>query len=246
MDMLLKEPTTESQRRVYADLLSQAITGELVGMKNYAALVAMIPDVGGQSAAVRHAASELRHAERFSQVARECGLEPIVNPDALRWRQVRDAFVRNAEAGDLIACLVIQEIMLESLAVALYTHLAALPEPAIARVFEATAREEAAHIDAGIDHLRLASQRDSTAFADKVEGIHDEVMGAIANMLAGDEGPTFYCGLCADTCVKKALGSVGLDRAQLRASAIGQYLETLDSLGIPGDRSLAWVARLPL
>ena len=234
------------ERQIYADLLSQAITGELVGMKNYASLVGLMPDIGSQIAVMRHASAELRHAENFGNIARECGLEPIVNPGALHWRRVRDAFVRHAERGDLLACLIIQEIMLESMAVALYSELGTLPDERIARVFAATAREEAGHINDGLDHLAIAARRDPAGFADKVEAIHGEVMTAIADMLAGEEGPSDHCGLCAGSCVKKALPEVGLDRGRLRGRAMRHYLEALDALGIPGERSLAWVARLPI
>ena len=233
-------------RQVYADLLSQAITGELVGMRNYATLVGLLPDVGSQIAVMHHASAELRHAENFGSVARACGLEPIVNPDARHWRRVRDAFVRYAEQGDLTACLVIQEIMLEAMAVALYSELGALPDERIARIFAATAREEAGHVSDGLDHLSRAAQRDPAGFADKVEAIHSEVMFAIADMLAGEEGPSDHCGLCAGSCVKQALPTVGLDRSRLRGRAMRQYLEALDALGVPGERSLAWVARLPI
>ena len=236
----------ESDRQVYADLLSQAITGELVGMANYASLAALLPDIGGQMAAVRHASSELRHAENFSQLARNFGLPVIVNPGALRWGQVRSAFLRHAEAGDLTACLFIQEVMLESMAVALYSELGGLPHEPIARVFAATAKEEASHVGNGLDHLTHAARRDPKAFADMAEALHDEVMTAIAEMLAGEEGENDHCGLCAGACVKQALPAVGLDRGRMRGKAMRHYLEALDDLGIPGERSLAWVARLPL
>ena len=232
--------------QVYGDLLSQAITGELVGMMNYASLVALIPDVGGQTAAVRHAAAELRHAEGFRQVAREHHLPTIVNPGALRWGQVRSAFLRYADAGNLNACLLIQEVMLESMAVALYSELGSLPHEPIARVFMATAREEASHVDEGLDHLARAASHDPERFAHLAEAVHDEVMTAIAEMLAGDEGANDHCGLCAGSCVKQALPEVGLDRSRMRGKAIRHYLEALDALGIPGERSLAWVARLPI
>lgn len=232
--------------QVYADLLSQAITGELVGMLNYASLATLAPDIGGQTAAVRHAAAELRHAENFRQVAKECGLETIVNPGALRWGQVRAAFLRYATEGNLIACLLIQEVMLESMAVALYTELGSLPEKRIARVFAATAKEEADHVDAGLDHLAHAAAKDPEGFADLAEAVHDEVMLPIAEMLAGEEGEDEHCGLCAGNCVKQSLPEVGLERSRLRGRALRHYLESLDSLGIPGERSLAWVSRLPL
>ena len=246
MSGVLTSDARADERHVYADLLSQAITGELVGMRNYASLVGLIPDIGGQIAVMRHASAELRHAENFGNVARDCGLEPIVNPDARHWQRVRAAFVRHAEQGDLIACLVIQEIMLESMAVALYSELGNLPDQRIARVFAATAREEAGHVDDGLDHLALAARRDPPGFADKVQVIHGEVMVAIADMLAGEEGPSDHCGLCAGSCVKQALPAVGLDRSKLRGRAMRHYLEALDALGVPGERSLAWVAGLPM
>lgn len=246
MNAVSTVPLDRALAEVYGDLLSQAITGELVGMMNYASLVALIPDIGGQAAAVRHAVSELRHAENFRQVAREHDLPTIVNPGALRWGQVRHAFLRRAEAGDLEACLLIQEVMLESMAVALYSELGRLPHPPIARVFAATAREEASHVDDGLDHLSRSAARNPQAFADKAEAVHDEVMTAIAEMLAGEEGENDHCGLCAGSCVKQALPAVGLDRVRLRGTAMRHYLEALDALGIPGERSLAWVARLPL
>lgn len=244
--MTLAQPVDQQYVQVYGDLLSQAITGELVGMMNYAGLVALVPDIGGQIAAMRHAVAELRHAENFRQLAREHGLPTIVNPGALRWGQVRKAFLRYAEAGDLTACLLIQEVMLESMAVALFSELGSLPHPAIARVFAATAQDEATHVDDGLDKLGDAARRDPEGFADKVEAVHDKVMTAIAEMLAGEEGENDHCGLCAGSCVKQALPVLGLDRGRMRGKAMGHYLEALDALGIPGERSLAWVARLPL
>lgn len=246
MDSVLAAEVGSVEQQVYADLLSQAITGELVGMKNYASLVALIPDIEGQMAAVHHASAELRHAENFNRVAKECGLQPIVNPDALHWRHIRGAFLGYANEGDLVACLIIQEIMLESVAVALYSVLGDIPDQRIARVFAATAKEEAAHVNDGLDHLARVSRRDPEGFADKVEQIHTDVMTVIAEMLAGEEGDHQHCELCKGSCVKPSLSYVGLDLSKMRGLTVRHYLEALDELGIPGERSLAWVARLPM
>ena len=230
---------------VYADLLSQAITGELVGMANYAMLAGLYDDPARQIEAVRHAASELGHSERFRRVAREIGVAPIVNPGAIRWKGVRDSFKRHAAAGDLVACLIIQEIMLESIAVALYGALAEVDEPALAAVFGATAAEEEEHVSHALVELRAAFEADPEGFEDKLEGLHDEVMHDLALMLAGDDNG-IHCELCHGSCVKQALPEVGLDRAEMRGRAIRQYLNSLDELGVRGERSLAWVARLPV
>ena len=41
-------PIVKEQGAVFADILSQAITGELIGMANYAAMVRLHPDAAGQ------------------------------------------------------------------------------------------------------------------------------------------------------------------------------------------------------
>ena len=65
---------TQARRDVYADLLSQAITGELIGMANYAAMTELCRDPESQEEAVEHAFNERGHAAAFKRVARDLGL----------------------------------------------------------------------------------------------------------------------------------------------------------------------------
>lgn len=237
--------TAQAKNGVYADLLSQAITGELVGMANYATLAGLYDDPAKQIDAVRHAASELGHSERFRRAARAIGVAPIVNPGAIRWKGLRDSFKRHAALGDVTACLIIQEIMLESFAVALYGALGEVDEPELAAVFRATAADEEEHVSHALVELRAAYAADPEGFEAKLEALHDEVMHDLALMMAGDDNGV-HCELCHGSCVKQSLGEVGLDRAEMRGRAIQHYLRTLDELGVRGERSLAWVARLPI
>ena len=230
---------------VYADILSQAISGELVGMANYAAMVGLHADVEGQLQALASATAERGHAERFSGAARDIGVVPIVNPDAPYWRRVRAAFLRHAGARDLIACLVIQEVMLEAFAVSMYRAVAEVADEPLASVFRAIGLEEAEHVDHATAPLRAALEHDRDAFEAKVESLHEEVMTILAEMLSAQDAAG-HCGLCHGSCVKEALPLVGLERGRLRGMALNQYLRTLDAIGVRGERSLAWVARLPL
>jgi fatty aldehyde decarbonylase len=229
---------------VFADILSQAVTGELVGMANYAAMVRICPDPEGQRDALAHAASEMRHHECFRRAAREMGVVPIENPQAPYWGRVRKAFLRHADAGDRTACLVIQEVMLESFAVSMYLAVSEVAPDPLARVFRAIGSEEERHVDHAIDELRPLREADPDAFEDKVGAIHAEVMTTLADMVA-ETGSVGHCGLCKGNCVKRSLGRIGLDRPALRGRALKHYLETLDRIGVRGDRSLAWVAQLP-
>jgi fatty aldehyde decarbonylase len=236
---------TDSRNLVFIDVLSYAITGELVGMANYAAMVSLLEDPAEQMDAVRHAATELRHAEAFRRAARITGYAPIVNLEAQGWRDVRRAFRSYANQGDLTACLIIQEVMLESFAVALYHAVAEAADPELAAVFRAVGDEEEGHVDHAVRELRGALEADRDGFEAKVEKLNDEVMYHLAHMVAARDN-TGPCGLCQGSCLKESIASVGLERTELRGRALNQYLRTLDDIGVRGERSLAWVARLPL
>jgi fatty aldehyde decarbonylase len=236
---------SEQQRGVYADILSQAITGELIGMANYAAMVRLYGDQDSQRDVLQRAAAELGHSERFRRAARELGVDPIVNLEAPYWLRVRKSFLRHADAGDAIACLVIQEVMLESFAFSMYHAVADVAHGPLAAVFRSIGDEEESHGDHAIEELRAALEADRGGFEGKLEELHDDVMTTLAEMLARKDSVE-HCGLCHGECVKGSLQEVGLDRATLRGLALNRYLRTLDRIGVRGERSLAWVARLPV
>ena len=238
-------PAIKDERAIFADCLSQAITGELVGMANYAAMVRMQRRPEAQGDALRHAASELRHAERFRRAAHDYGVEPIVDIEAPYWSRFREAFLRHADAGDYVACLVIQEVMLESFAVSSYRALAEVTPKQLSVVFDAIGDEEAEHVDHAVEELRAVCAADPEAFEAKVEALNAEVMAILAEMLV-EKDTVAHCGLCNGRCVKPSLRDVGLELAKMRGMALASYLRTLDRIGVRGERSLAWAARLPL
>jgi fatty aldehyde decarbonylase len=230
---------------VFADILSQAITGELVGMANYAAMVRLYRNAASQSDALEHAATELRHAESFRRAARDLGVTPIVNPEAPYWQRIRNVFLKYADAGDPVACVVIQEVMLESFAVSMYHAVADVAPDRLATVLRHIADEEALHVHHAIERLQRVLAADRDEFESKLERLHSEVMTILAEMVAQKDS-VGHCGLCNGNCIKDSLGQIGLDRATLRGRALNQYLRTLDRIGVRGERSLAWVARLPV
>ena len=233
------------QRAVYVDILSQAITGELIVMANYAAMVRLYRDEGRQRDALVHAATEMAHADRFKRAARELGVTPIVNLDAPYWLRIRTSFLRQVDASDSIGCILTQEVMLESFAFAMYHAVADVAHEPLASVFRAIGDDEAGHVDHAIVEFQDALSVDRDGFERQVEVIHDEVMTTLAEML-GAKDSVGHCGLCHGDCVKGSLYKVGLDRAALRGLALNRYLRTLDRIGVRGERSLAWVARLPV
>lgn len=234
-----------SSAPVWQDMLAQAMTGELLAAMNYAALAEICDDPEEKADALEHAMNERGHAARFAAEGRRIGVDVQSNVDALHWKRLREAFLRCIAERDFIGCLIVQEIMLESFAVASYARVGRVAPSSLGRTFAAIAAEEEDHVDHAMAILRAERARDAQAFDGKVHRLHLEVMTILAKMLAKDcrDG---HCEVCHGTCVKPALFDVSLSAAELRGASLQQYLKTLDMLGLPGETTLAWVAQLPV
>lgn len=236
---------TDEYRRVFADILSQAVTGELIGMQNFASLVGLVDAVDEKIEAVEHAESEKCHALAFRRAAADLGVEVIVDVDAPYWKRIRMAFLDRVAQGDLTACILIQEIMLESFAVSTYQTVADAAHPALAKTFRAIATAEQEHLEHALEFLRDEYSRTQDEFEHKVEQVHADVMTVLAEMVSRED-PQGHCGLCRTECAKKSLQNVNLDICTLRGRALNHYLQVLDRLGLPGEKTLKWVANLPV
>jgi rubrerythrin len=230
---------------IWQDVLAQAITGELVAAMNYTSLAEICADPDDAADALEHAEGERGHAAAFAAEGRKIGLDVPNNVDAKHWKRLRDAFIRCIDGRDFIGCLIVQEIMLESFAVASYARVGRVAPGTLGQTFASIAAEEEEHMDHAVAILMRERILDARRFDDKVHRLHLEVMTTLAAMLAKDcrDGP---CEVCQHSCVKPSLPEVGLSAAQLRGASLQQYLKTLDRLGIPGEVTLAWVAQLPV
>jgi len=230
---------------VWQDVLAQAMTGELVAALNYTALAEMCDDPEEVADALEHAAGERVHAARFAAEGRRIGVDVLNNVDAKHWKRLREAFMRRVAERDFIGCLIVQEIMLESFAVASYARVGRVAPGSLGRTFASIAAEEEDHVDHAMSILRAERALDVQRFDDKVHGLHLEVMTTLAEMLAR-ECSHGHCEVCHSSCVKPSLTGISLSAAELRGASLQQYLKTLDQLGLPGEVTLGWVARLPV
>jgi hypothetical protein len=219
---------------IWQDILAQAMTGELLAAINYTSLSEMCEDPAEIADALEHAQGEQGHAAAFAAEGRKIGVDVINNVDAKHWKRLRDAFLRCITERDFIGCLIVQEIMLESFAVASYS-----------RVGKVAPGSLGDHVDHAMAILRAERARDAQRFDDKVYRLHLDVMTTLAQMLA-KECKDGHCEVCHASCVKPSLFEVSLSAAELRGASLQQYLKTLDMLGIPGEVTLRWVAQLPV
>jgi len=242
----LKElPSSTACAPIWQDILSQAVTGELLAAMNYASLAEICTDPAEAAEAREHAAGERGHASRFAAEARKLALAVPGNVEAKHWKQLREAFLGSVAQRDFIGCLVIQEIMLESFAVASYARVGRVAPGSLGSTFAAIAAEEEEHVDHALAILKAERAWDPQGFDDKVHRLHLDVMATLAKMLA-KECQDGHCEVCHSSCVKPSLPGVSLSAVELRGASLQQYLKTLDALGLPGEVTLQWVAQLPM
>jgi fatty aldehyde decarbonylase len=230
---------------IWQDILAQAVTGELMAAMNYESLSEICDDPEEVADALEHAQIERGHAARFAAEGRKIGVDVANNVDAKHWKRLREAFLRCVTERDFIACLIVQEIMLESFAVASYARVGRVAPGSLGKTFASIAAEEEEDVDHAMAILRAERALDTQRFDDKVHQLHLEVMTTLAKMLA-KECKDGHCEVCHASCVKPALFDVSLSAAELRGASLQNYLKTLDMLGIPGEITLAWVAQLPV
>lgn len=230
---------------IWQDVLAQAMTGELVAAMNYTALAGICDDPAEAADALEHAQGESAHAAAFAEEGRKIGVEVASNVEAKHWRRLHQSFLRRIAERDFIGCLIIQEVMLESFAVASYARAGRVASGSMGRTFAAIAIEEEEHIEHAMGILRAERARDQQRFDEKLHGLHVDVMTILAEMLAR-ECSHGHCEVCQGSCVKPSLSQIRLTAAELRGASLQQYLKTLDMLGLPGEVTLQWVTQLPV
>lgn len=237
-----KLPAAEAA--VVTDILSQAITGELIGMSNFASLTEAIDDVHEKMEAVEHANCERGHAEGFINIAKQFGIEPVINTEGYYWRSVRECFLKYCRQQDFTGCLIIQEVMLECFAVSMYHDVGNALHNEIGELFRAISAEEREHIEHSIELLQSEMKKDAAAFYKKVEGIHWDCMNILAEWTAKTDLKG-HCGVCKGNCMKESLHEVELSVTNMRGNALNLYLKTLDRIGLPAQKTLQWIINLP-
>ncbi|PSR14072.1 MAG: hypothetical protein DA408_15675 [Bacteroidetes bacterium] len=246
MQATTQNPTQQTQAYwdLVTDILSQAITGELIGMSNFASLAETIDDVEEKMEAVEHANSERFHAIGFMDIAKKYNLEPKVNLAANYWRRARETFLKWAKRKDFTACLLIQEVILECYAVSMYKDVGEVLPDDLGRLFLDISREEEEHLEHSIELLQAEMERDPEGFTKKVEEVHLDCMTIMAEWSAKTDLKG-HCEVCKGNCMKESLYLANLDITTLRGHAMSLYLNSLDRIGVPGEKSIVWMANLP-
>lgn len=220
-------------------VLSNAAAGEIMAVDNYSDMVSLFHDVDEKLAAVNQAREEGRHIRQLASLGTRVGFpvaQRIVEP---QWKAVRAAFGEAVTRGDLAACLVIQDVMVESMAIVTYRTLAGADgvetDPATARTVSAILDDELEHLEIGIARLQALRDHDPEAVDRAVTWAHPLVMPQLLSLAS--TSCESLCDVLSVDCATLDPDIVGADLGLVRARAANQYADALDRIGIPMELS---------
>src|SRR3989454_1808578 len=147
-----------SSAPIWQDVVAHAMTGEFLAAMNYASLSEICADPAEIADALEHAQNERGHAAAFAAEGRKIGVDVANNVDAKHWKRLRGTFLQCIAERDFIGCLIVQEIMLESFAVASYARVAKVAPGSLGETFARIAADEEQHVD----HAKTSRDRKST------------------------------------------------------------------------------------
>jgi len=231
---------------VYRTLISHVIAGEAVGIEHYAQMIPIARTIDERMQLLEDAWSEKCHLKSMLAAAYELGVTPTSAIDDQYWGKVRAAFRARAVAGDLAGCYVIQDIVLECLAVAFYEGLVPRLEPTVAARLAAIAQEEREHLAHGTATAAEFHSEDPLGLEQRVEYANENAGRVLSEwMRPRDCEPV--CGVCTITrgsCFKEDLQLLQVDIAATRGRFTALYGKTLRDVGFSPARVTRWVARL--
>jgi fatty aldehyde decarbonylase len=225
-------------------IVSNAIAGEIMAIENYSEMVQLMPTVEEKIETVGQAKEECKHILLLSKLGHKLDFavqKRIVEP---QWNNIRKHFSTAAGKGDLAACLIIQDLMTETMAIMLYRTLGKQEDtdPTTAQLATNILADELEHLDIGIARIRKMLAQDSDAVHDSLVWAHHKVMPELFSMIS--TSCHFLCDELNVDCGSLSLGEIRNDIESLRVQALEQYIDTLDRVGFDPTITNALVASM--
>ena len=212
-------------------IVSNTISGEIMAVENYSEMVPLMPDGTSRIEANAQAAEECKHILQLAKLARSLGFsveQRIVEP---QWKAIRGHFSAAVKKNNLAGCLIIQDLMTETMAILLYRTLSADADTdsQTGNVARNILKDELEHLDIGVRRLRAMLERAPDDVHDALVWAHHRVMPELFSMIS--TSCHSLCDVLKLDCASLNLAKISTDIDTIRVKALQQYLETLDRVG---------------
>lgn len=214
----------------YFDLLayivSNAISGEIMAVENYSEMVPLMQSTEGKIEACRQAFEESRHILMLGSLGKRHHynvLREIVEP---QWFNIRRHFSTAVANRDLGACLLIQDLMTETMAIVLYRTLQRQGDPETAELAGKILKDELDHLEIGLARIRAMLTTDPDGVNASLKWAHHRVMPELFSMVS--TSCHSLCDRLNIDCGALSLSHLKTDIDDIRIEALDAYVETLD------------------
>ncbi|MDD1794231.1 long-chain fatty aldehyde decarbonylase [Enterovibrio makurazakiensis] len=232
---------TETQRvqsQAYKDLLAYVVTntisGEIMAVNNYTTMVPLIDDVDEKIHVVKQARDEGGHVNALSKLAAHVDFPTMKGMVEPQWKEIGRFVKERAREGDLTACIIAQDIMVETFATVAYTALQRNTDKHTRSLAASIYLEEVAHLQHGVDQIHRMLDNDAEDVHRAFEMAHKAVMPAMMSMV--NYNCFSLCDQLKIKCSTVSLGVIEQDLDQLRIDAIDTYMEKIDRIGLDPNR----------
>ena len=209
-----------------ASIASNAIAGEIMAVENYSEMVPLMPDTESKIETVKQAHEESKHIQMLASLGKRHDynvMREIVEPQGFNIRRHFSTAVQNK---DLAACLVIQDLMTETMAIVLYRTLVRQGDPDTAALANKILDDELEHLEIGLARIRSLIVQDPEGVHESLKWAHHRVMPELFSMVS--TGCHFLCDRLNIDCASLSLGDLKTDIDEIRIEALDTYVETLD------------------
>jgi fatty aldehyde decarbonylase len=214
-------------------IVSNAVAGELTAVNNYSEMVHLAPDLETKLHLLRQAQEEAGHVKTLTALCNRLGIpvaNRIVEPE---WHRMRESFSAAAHRGDLAACVIMQDVMIETMAIVLYRTLAGLEsantDAETTRVAKALLDDEMEHLAWGNETVRSMAAADPEKVHDALVWAHHRTMPEMFGLIRN--GCDTLCDVLGVECGSFGVEEMSTDLDTLRMTALDTYIESLDRAG---------------
>lgn len=225
-----------------AYIVSNTISGEIMAVENYSEMVPLMGSTDAKVETVKQAHEECKHIRMLAGLGKRLDYKVLTEIVEPQWRAIRGHFSAAVKKKNLAACLIIQDLMTETMAIVLYKTLGRDTDPDTAQVASLILADEIEHLGIGARRIKAMLDEDAEGVHDALVWAHHRVMPELFSMIS-----TSCHSLCSDLsvdCGGIGLDSIATDIEVLRVEALDAYMETLDLVGFDDKVTMPLIASM--
>ena len=224
---------SKNYKNLIGFIISNAIAGELVAVRNYTNMANITPEINKVMTLLQEALEEASHARLLQNLAKELDVPVVTHIVEPSWLNIVKYVSECAEDGNILACYMAQDLMLETQAVVLYRIMSgenSIVDEKTSNIAKRILQDGLQHLDSGSIYLSKAIKQDEAAFYVELQKTHDKIMPELFRLIRNDCDT--LCDEMGVTCGTFSVNDMGSDIDLMKIMALEFYVEAMDNIGV--------------